>query len=253
MELSIGALLLSSLLPVREIQTWLFSLASLIAAVSSALALVLAKTALQSGWADIRFLGLTVIFATAAYGCFRLDRLALGRLLLVAAGLLGLFFGLLPVSRQIVLERGLDLRMPLYVDAGLLSAALLLGAAAVTTIVAHCYLITPRMQFAILERGIHLLLGAIALRLLVVVLTLTTFRHFDPVAAHNLAGALWSARGDLYFFLMRLFWGLAAPAVLALLALRCALAKSNQAATGLLYLVTFCALFGELFAAYLLI
>ena len=52
---------------------------------------------------------------------------------------------------------------------------------------------------------------------------------------------------------MRILWGLALPTVLGLLVLRCAQQKSNQSATGLLYLMEISVLFGELFAAYLLI
>ena len=44
-----------------------------------------------------------------------------------------------------------------------------------------------------------------------------------------------------------------APFVIGLLVLRCVRLKANQAATGLLYIAEICVLFGELFAAYLLV
>jgi hypothetical protein len=43
------------------------------------------------------------------------------------------------------------------------------------------------------------------------------------------------------------------PLVLAVMVLRCANDKANQPATGLLYVMEISVLFGELFAAYLLI
>jgi hypothetical protein len=46
---------------------------------------------------------------------------------------------------------------------------------------------------------------------------------------------------------------LALPLALAILVLRCAQLKSNQAATGMLYVMQVSVLFGELFAAYLFI
>jgi hypothetical protein len=52
---------------------------------------------------------------------------------------------------------------------------------------------------------------------------------------------------------MRVLWGLILPLVLGLLAIGCAQQKANQAATGMLYVTEISVLFGELFAAYLLI
>ena len=43
-------------------------------------------------------------------------------------------------------------------------------------------------------------------------------------------------------------WGLALPLVLGLMVLRCAMEKDSQPATGLLYVMEICVLFGELFS-----
>lgn len=66
-------------------------------------------------------------------------------------------------------------------------------------------------------------------------------------------GPMWSIHGNLFFFLMRILWGLGLPMVLGLLVLQCAQQQSNQSATSLLCLMEISVLFGELFAAHLLI
>src|SRR5579871_3589862 len=96
-EFSIGSLIMTCMLPPRQIRTSFFTFISLLCALAAALALVLSKGLLQSTWWDIRYLGLTVIGATAAYGAFRLDKLDVGRLLLLVSGVVGFLVGLLPL------------------------------------------------------------------------------------------------------------------------------------------------------------
>lgn len=252
-QLGIGSLLMSSLLPPRTIRTGFFTLNSLLAAIAVASALVLTKMAMFAAWADVRFLGLTVIGATAAYGSFRLGKMELGRALLIGSALIGLLFGLMPLADRTLAARGIATNAPWFFDAGVLSGALLLGVTTVGMILGHYYLLMRRLSFEYLERFTQLLLGAVALRILVVIGTLGMLGRLDPAMTEAFIAPLWSVRGDLFFFLMRGLWGLALPLVLAVLTFRCVQAKANQAATGLLYVTEISVLFGELFAAYLMI
>jgi len=252
-ELSIGSLLMVCLLPSREIRTSFFTFNSLLCALTAAVAVMLSKAVLQSAWADIRFLGLTVIGATAAYGAFRLEKPHLGRLLLLVSGLAGFAFGLMPLMQHALAARGVETTAPWFFDAGVLSATLLLGATNVAMILGHWYLLMRRLSFEHLVRFAQIVLGAVALRAVVVIATISSLQRFDPNLASTFLPSLWSLHGNLFFFLMRLLWGLALPLVLAVLVLRCAQAKANQAATGMLYVMEVSVLFGELFAAYLLI
>ena len=59
-EFSIGSLLMTCVLPPREIRASFFTLISLLCALAAALALVLSKAFLQAGWADVRLLGESV-------------------------------------------------------------------------------------------------------------------------------------------------------------------------------------------------
>jgi hypothetical protein len=252
-EFSIGSLLMTCVLPPREIRASFFTLISLLCALAAALALVLSKTFLQAGWADVRLLGFTVIGATAAYGAFRLDKPDFGRLLLIISGVLGFLLGLLPLAGHILTERHMETTAPGFFDAEVVSGALLLGATSVGMIFGHWYLLMRRLSFEHLLRFAQIILGAVGLRILVVFATLSSLGRFDPDLARVFLPSLWSPHGNLFFFLMRILWGLALPLTLAILALRCVQQKANQAATGMLYVMEVSVLFGELFAAYLFI
>ena len=252
-ELSIGSLLMICLLPPREIRTSFFTFNSLLCALTAAIALMLSKALLQSAWSDVRFLGLTVIGATAAYGAFRLEKPDLGRLLSLVSGLAGLAFGLMPLAQHTFAARGIETTAPEFFEAGVLSATLLLGATNVGMILGHWYLLMRRLSFEHLLRFAQIALGAVGLRIAVVFVTVSSLHKFDPNRASAFIPSLWSLHGNLFFFLMRLLWGLALPLVLGILVLRCVQEKASQAATGMLYVMEVSVLFGELFAAYLLI
>jgi hypothetical protein len=252
-ELSVGSLLMTCLLPPREIRLSFFTFNSILGALTAALALLLSKTILQAGWQEVRFLGFTVIGATAAYGAFRLEKPNLGRVLLIISGFVGFTFGLLPLANQALAARGVVTTAPWFFDASVLSGALLLGAINVGMILGHWYLLMRRLSFEHLLRFSQIVLGAVGLRILVVLFTVLLLGNFDPNLGNAFISSLWSPQGNLFFFLMRVLWGLVLPLVMGFMVLRCAQEKANQAATGMLYILQVSALFGELFAAYLLI
>lgn len=252
-EFSVGSLLMVSLLPPREIRTSFFTFNSLVSALAAAIALMLSKGLLQSAWWDVRFLGFTVVGATAAYGAFRLEKPELGRLLVLISGIAGFAFGVLPLAGQTLTARGMETTAPLFFDAGVLSATLLLGATNVAMILGHWYLLMRRLSFEHLLLFAQIVLGAIGLRIAVVCATLSSLETYDPILANSFIPSLWMLHGNLFFTLMRLLWGLVLPLILGLMVLRCAKEKANQSATGMLYVMEISVLFGELFAAYLLI
>jgi hypothetical protein len=252
-ELGIGGLLMTSLLSPREIRLSFFTFNSLLSALATAMALMLTKMVLGSAWFDVRFLGLTVIGATVAYGSFRLEKLTLGRVALIVSGLLGLIFGLLPMTEKMLEVQHIQTDASYFFGASALAGALLLGATNVTMILGHWYLVMRRLSFEHLERMSQILLATIGLRIAVVVGTLLLLGHCDPDLAASYIPNLWDLHGNLFFFVMRVLWGLALPLVLGFMVRRCVQEKANQAATGMLYVIEISVLFGELFAAYLLI
>jgi hypothetical protein len=252
-QLSVGSLLMTCLLPPREIRLSFFTFNSLLSALAAAVALLLSKMMLQADWEELRFLGFTVIGATVAYGSFRLDKPDLGRVLLVASGFVGFIFGLLPLADQALATRGITTTAPWFFEASVLTGALLLGAVNVGMILGHWYLLMRRLSFEHLLRFAQIVLGAVGLRILVVLMTILMLGGYDANLASTFVPSLWSIHGNLFFFAMRVLWGLALPLVLGVMVLRCAQQKANQAATGMLYVMEISVVFGELFAAYLLI
>jgi hypothetical protein len=252
-ELSVGSLLMTGLLPPREIRLSFFTFNSLLSAIAAGLALVLLKFGEGSAWGDVRFLGWTVIGATVAFGAFKLEKVALGRMALIVSGLLGLAFGLLPLSGRLLQARGWETTAPLFFGASMVAGAGLFGATHVGMVLGHWYLIMRRLSFEYLELFAKILLGAAGVRALVVLTTFVALRMFDPKLAGMFLPPLLSIHANAPFFLLRLLFGIVGPVVLGFMVLRCARAKANQAATGLLYVAEISVLFGELFAAFLLV
>ncbi|MCG3150407.1 MAG: hypothetical protein PCFJNLEI_03892 [Verrucomicrobiae bacterium] len=252
-QFSVGSLLMVSLLPTREIRVGFFTLNSLLCAIAAALALVMTKYGAGAAWWDVRYFGLTVIGATVAYGCFKLDRLDAGRFFLIVSGLVGLIFGLLPLAVRTLAARGMETKVPLLFEGTVLAGAFLLGATNVGMILGHWYLLMRRLSFEHLERFAKLLLAAVAVRGLLVLLVVGGLKSFDPKLGHFFVGNLLAVDGQLFFFALRLLFGIIGPLILGLMVLRCVREKANQAATGLLYVTEISVLFGELFAAVLLV
>ena len=91
------------------------------------------------------------------------------------------------------------------------------------------------------------------LRIALLLATLGLPGSIDAKLASSFIPNLWAVHGNLFFFAMRLLWGLVLPIVLSLLLIRCVKEKANQAVTGMLYVMEISVFFGELFAAYLMI
>lgn len=252
-EFSVGSLLAVSLLPTRQIRVGFFTLNSLLCAIAAGLALVLTKYGLGTAWWDVRYFGLTVIGATVAYGCFKLDRLDAGRVFLILSGLLGLLCGLLPLAEQNLAARALETKAPSLFEVSLLIGAALFGATNVGMILGHWYLLMRNLSFEYLEQFAKLLIGTVIARGVWIGVILLGMKSFDPVLAPQFIGNLSSADAHLFFFILRLLFGVVGPLVLGLMVLRCVRERANQAATGLLYVAEISVLFGEMFAAVLLI
>jgi hypothetical protein len=252
-ELSVGMLLLTAILPPREIRTSFFSFNSLLAAIAAALALLLVKFGAGAAWWDVRYLGLTVIGATLALGFFKLEKTGIARLCLMLSGLLGLAFGLMPLAERMLTLRGLETRIPLYFDASALAGAALLGAVVVGTILGHWYLVMRRLSFEHLELFAKLVMGTGLFRGFILIVILGTLKQADPKLAEVLLPPLSELGSNALFFLLRMLLGIGGPLVLGYMVLRCVREQNNQAATGLLYIAVISVLFGEMLAALLLV
>ena len=252
-QLSIGTLIMTGLLSTRDLRTGLFAVNSLVCAIAAAVALVLTRVTLTTGWWDVRYLGLTVIGATAAYGCFRLDRPEIGRLLLIASAILGVFFGLLPLSTKVLRMREISTTAPWFFDAGMITGALLLGAAVATVSLARWYQLMRGLPLEHLQLFSRALLGSIGLRIVAVIFTMVAMDQFDAKAAALIVEPLWPRSGHSLLFVLRVVFGLALPFVVAFVVMRAVQTETDRSITAKLYLVMASVLVGEMLAAYLLI
>jgi hypothetical protein len=141
-------------------------------------------------------------------------------------------------------------RHPLLL-AGLLASALLLGWSLITMLLGHWYLVAPKLRFRHLTVFCRVLVAVVILRLLTVGATLALAAAVNELVEPHPLRVLTSFAGQGVFFWFRLLWGLTIPLVLAVMALHCARQRSNQSATGILYVLVVGAFIGEITGYYL--
>lgn len=140
---------------------------------------------------------------------------------------------------------------PIWLAAGLLLGALLFGAVVWAMNLGHWYLVSTSLPWGLLVRATEAFALLVLLRAAFAAVALgLVARGSAGEAGEALAGLLDPMR-DGFFFWSRVTWGLLAPLVLAPFVVKTARMKSNQAATGLLYVGLVFVLVGELLAAYL--
>ncbi|HKV08565.1 MAG TPA: hypothetical protein VJ725_10525 [Thermoanaerobaculia bacterium] len=141
-------------------------------------------------------------------------------------------------------------REPLL-EAGLLSSALLLGWSLIAMLLGHWYLVAPKLTFRHLTVFCWVLLVTVLLRLATVGASLAVAASVDELVEPHPLRVLVSFGGQGIFFWFRVLWGLAIPLLLAVMALHCARQRSNQSATGILYVLVVGTFIGEITGYYL--
>lgn len=188
--------------------------------------------------------------AVLYYGAVYQERWRLGRLALALA-LCGCGAALLAAGRTLLPALApLPHRQPLWI-AALLSSALLLGWSLIAMLLGHWYLVAPKLPFRHLIVFCWVLLGTVLLRCAAVAATLWAAAAVAPLVEPHPLRVVASFGGQGMFFWFRLLWGLAVPLALAAMALHCARRRSNQSATGILYVLVVGTLIGEITALYL--
>ncbi|HEX7613790.1 MAG TPA: hypothetical protein VF554_00810 [Thermoanaerobaculia bacterium] len=140
---------------------------------------------------------------------------------------------------------------PVWLGCGLMLGALLFGAAYVAMNVGHWYLVSSSLPFGLLVRATEAFAALAVLRAAYAAVALGVVAHASTGDAGEALASLLDPMRDGFFFWSRVLWGLVAPLLLAPFVVKTARMKSNQAATGLLYVGLVFVLVGELLAAYL--
>ncbi|MBI2923199.1 MAG: hypothetical protein HYY18_19255 [Planctomycetes bacterium] len=128
---------------------------------------------------------------------------------------------------------------PWIAGASLAASAAMLGAVLDTMVLGHWYLVKKGMSFDYLNRMNGLFAGAVALRALVL-----------GAEALFLTRVFEAATQDQLVFFLRVAVGVVGPAVLAWMTWKCIRIKSNQSATGILYVACVFVLIGEMVATW---
>ncbi|HSS44418.1 MAG TPA: hypothetical protein VLO07_03670 [Thermoanaerobaculia bacterium] len=129
--------------------------------------------------------------------------------------------------------------------AGAAAGGLLFGAVLLTMNLGHWYLVSRSLPRRLLARGAAVFAALVAGRTLLLLLALAADK--SPRGR----GALFDLGEDALFFLFRVTWGILGPLALSYFIWKTADMKSNQAATGLLYVALVFVLIGELLSSYL--
>jgi hypothetical protein len=234
LEAAAGTALLLLFFPVKTLGKGFFLLHGSLALLFLLFALLVRPKGLAPpvGWASAALLLLYCLAAGA-------NRAGPARLLLLAAAS-GAALALGRVALAAPAATG-----DAWTVAGASLGGLLFGAVLLTMNLGHWYLVSRSLPFRLLARGALLFAGLALARTLLLGVALLV----NP-APQGLA-ALLSLERDALFFLFRVLWGIVGPLALAGFVWRTAEMKSNQAATGLLYVALVFVLIGELLSAYL--
>ncbi len=239
LELALGCLLLLPLFSSKDISKGFFALHGGIAAIALGLARLLDR-----GAGNLP--GDRVVWALLA--------LALGGTILSGAGLrrsgLALFWPASLISAAVIVT-GTPAFHGALASTWLLLGALVLASTTMTMNLGHWYLVTKDLPTRHLVIWSAVYVGSSFGRAIL----------FFAVAGAAYSGSygaalreqLLSPFGDGFFLATRFLWGILGTTVLSLFVLKTARMRSNQAATGLLYVALVFALVGELLAAYLTI
>lgn len=139
-----------------------------------------------------------------------------------------------------------------WLMASFLSSALVLGAGLTSMVLGHWYLVARGLSFAPLARLTRLFLAALAVR------------AGAACGSAWMQGDLWSRMAESsgataflidpgMFVLFRGLFGIVTPFFLGVMAMRCIAIRSNQSATGILYVNLAFTLMGEIMAKHLLV
>lgn len=130
-----------------------------------------------------------------------------------------------------------------------LSSMLLLGISNFSMILGHYYLVVPKLTFEPLFYCLYIFWTVIFIKIL------SSLSIVFSLAKPYLEEGTLLGDGYMYnwlFISMRYLWGYAAPLVLSFFTFRLCKLRSNQSATGVLYIVEFFVIVGELISVYLM-
>ncbi len=159
---------------------------------------------------------------------------------LLAAGSLCALAGLVGVALAAPRPQG-----DAWTAGGAVLGGLFFGSVLLTMNLGHWYLVSRSLPFRLLARGAALFAFLAAARAALLAVAVAAGGSREGLAP------LLSLERDALFFLFRVLWGIVGPLALSYFIWKTADMRSNQAATGLLYVALVFVLIGELLSSYL--
>jgi protein NrfD len=235
LEACAGTSLLLLLFPPKILGRGFFSLHGGLAAGFAALALAVRPDGLPTALAAAAA-GLLTLYTFAAHAGWAAPARPL-----LAAGAIAASWGVARVALVAPRATGGDS----WTVIGALAGGLFFGAVVLVMNLGHWYLVSRSLPFRLLARGAALFAGLAVFRSLYLGVAMAAHSGSDGLRS------LLSVEKDALFFLFRVLWGIVGPLALSYFIWRTAEMKSNQAATGLLYVALVFVLIGELLSSYL--
>lgn len=245
--LAVGVTASLPLVPIQQIGRRFFILMTMVAVVFYMFAVI--SRGLDFRYTHAICLGLLVLF-----NVFVSPRGGIASsmflLLALAFGVAGLVSDAVAVRTAAQPLAGLSI---LLVSLSFVASALLLGGTLATMLLGHWYLVAHGLSFGVLGRLVWLVLGALILRIVGVVWAAFAQRDVWGVMWGNAGGLTGFFLGDGMFAGARALFGLVLPLVLVLMVHQCVKIKSNQSATGILYVMVAFVILGEAIAKHMLV
>jgi len=251
-QLGVGMMLTLLFISPRSIGNSFFKFASLTAAILLGLTLgfnFLFPSPVRMSQLPVIFLALSALLTAIYNRVVDVDKFSAARALLVGAtatGLISVGADSLAFTRLMTLG-GWENWVLL---ANHLAATALLGSVMLTMVFGHWYLVVPRLSIDPLKRLTKVLMGAIGIRIVTIIASLTILDFQQSIPLTALLQELMVQQG--IFFWPRLIFGVLVPVILAVMIWSTVKIHHTQAATGLLYLAVVALLFGEFFSKFLL-
>jgi len=180
----------------------------------------------------IGFIGVSFIYALTA---------GLNRLITLGLYVAGSAFGIFTIA--------LDLSLPSFLPLlNSLLSSLMLGFTMAAMLLGHWYLVEPKLSIGELRRVCMILIALIGIRF---VFGTYSFANAVQGKSEMEIYRFFLSGTPGIFMLMRWFWGLLGPMILAYLIWGTVKIRSTQSATGILYVTVLCVLTGEIMSQYL--
>jgi len=251
-QLGVGMMLTLLFISPRSIGNSFFKFASLTAAILLGITLgfnFLFPSPIRTSQVPVVFLAISALLTAIYNRVVNVDKFTAARWLLIAAaatGLISVATDSLAFTRLMTLGGWENWVLLL----NHLAATALLGSVMLTMVFGHWYLVIPRLSIDPLKRLTKVLMGAIAIRIVTIIASLSVLQVEQNISLHAVLRELTIQQG--IFFWPRMIFGVVVPIVLAAMIWSTVKIRHTQAATGLLYLAVVALLFGEFFSKFLL-